>query len=267
MAKTMNSKLCLLLLIMLFQIAWPGVTVSETTSMSEDELEEFIKKVIRENPQLIYDTVNEHIITMRKVKAEKKISDQELGTMLSQRVEDTVHPHNPVMGRENAPVTIIAYSDFNCHYCAKGDEMVRMLMDKYPDKLRFIFKNNPNQDNEQPNEAALAAMAAHKQGRFWEYHDLLFQASPDVNEKTMLLCAEMMMLNMEQFNKDRKSDEIRGWVKKDKADAKKLNLVKTPTFVINGVLVRGVLNEKNFASIIERLISEIKRLEKKSGVK
>ena len=254
MAKPMNFKYFFLILIMLFQIIGSSAASAETNGMTDHELTEFIKKVIRENPQLIYDTVNNYVLKMRKEQAEKKLSDKELNLILSQRVKDTIHPHNPVMGQESASVTIIEYSDFQCPYCAKGDKMVQGFINKYPGKIRFIFKNYPIQEHEQANKAALAAMAAHKQGRFWEYHDLLFQASPAIDEKTILLCAEIMKLNMEQFNNDRKSDEIKGWIEQDKADAKKLNFLKTPGFVINNVPISGVLNEKSFEYLIKQLM-------------
>lgn len=259
MITLMRNLLILSIFLMFTGIVGAATAGAETAAMSEEELTEFIKKVIRENPRLIYDTVNQYVTEMKKKQAEKKLSDQEIDILLSHRVEDKIHPHNPILGPESAPVTIIEYTDFQCPYCIKGDEMVRMLMDRYPGKIKFVFKNYPTAGHSHALMAAKAAMAAHKQGHFWDFHDLLFQAAPEIDENTIQTCAGLLMLDVAMFHKDRESDEIEKWINLDKADGDKMDFAKTPGFVINGVPIAGVLNEVNFTAVIERLIDENKQ--------
>ncbi|MCP4213846.1 MAG: thioredoxin domain-containing protein, partial [bacterium] len=196
-------------LIAMWMISSVATAGSETVTMDKDELRQFIMTVIKENPQLLYDTIDVHIRELKKKNSRKKgFTEAELDSILNQKVKDEVHSYNPANGPEDAPILIIEYTDFQCPYCAKGWEMVQTLMGMFPGKIRHVFKNYPLSPHDKAESAAKAAMAAGKQGKFWEYHDLLFHISPDLGEENLSRFAEELKLDMEQFAKDRDSDEI-----------------------------------------------------------
>ena len=118
-----------------------------TVRVNEDELREFIKTVIKENPKLIYDTVYEYIRELQKEKikeASKPPQGKVLEEMLRERVKDTVHPYNPAKGPVDAPITLIEHTDFQCPFCVRGSESVEVLMQMYPEKMKVIFKIKTN---------------------------------------------------------------------------------------------------------------------------
>ena len=139
----------------------------------------------------------------------------------------------PVRGAENAPVTLVLFSDFECPWCGKLEPTLAELLTKNPDKLRIVFKHLPLPMHQQAEPAALAAIAAQKQGKFWEMHDALFQTTnwtPTVIDET----AQRIGLNMAQYKADVASQEVQTQLAKDKADAQAADVVATPSMFVNG---------------------------------
>ena len=230
---------------------WPAW--SQETPSDDEKLRETIKQVIRENPKLLYDTINAYV---RQQKAEDQA--RRLEANFKNRVKDVIQPGTPVKGAPNAPVTIIEYTDFQCPYCSRGAKTIEQILKKYEGKVRVAFKNLPLEMHKQALPAAKAALAAHKQGKFWPYHDLLFANARELDDAMLVKFAKDLSLNIEQFNRDRQSDEIAKQVEADKAQAAKLNFRSTPMFIANGVIIKGAQQPRHFSMVIERLLKESK---------
>lgn len=139
----------------------------------------------------------------------------------------------PVRGAENAPVTLVLFSDFECPWCGKLEPTLAELLAKNPDKLRIVFKHLPLPMHQQAEPAALAAIAAQKQGKFWEMHDALFQTTnwtPTVIDEI----AQRVGLNMEQYKADVNGPEVQAQLAKDKTDAQAADISATPSMFVNG---------------------------------
>jgi predicted DsbA family dithiol-disulfide isomerase len=139
----------------------------------------------------------------------------------------------PVRGKADAPVTLIVFSDFQCPWCGKLEPVLAQMLTANPDKLRIVFKHLPLPMHQQAEPAALAAIAAQKQDKFWEMHDALFKTTnwtPNVITET----AQKLGLNMEKFKTDLGSQETQMQLAKDKADAQTAEVTATPSMFING---------------------------------
>jgi protein-disulfide isomerase len=139
----------------------------------------------------------------------------------------------PVRGAENAPVTLVLFSDFECPWCGKLEPTLAELLAKNPDKLRIVFKHLPLPMHQQAEPAALAAIAAQKQGKFWEMHDALFQTTnwtPTVIDEI----AQRVGLNLEQYKADVSGPEVQAQLAKDKTDAQTADVSATPSMFVNG---------------------------------
>lgn len=162
---------------------------------------------------------------------------------------------SPAKGPANAKVTIIEFSDFQCPYCKRGKETMDAVLKKYPKDVKVVFKHLPLPFHDKAMPAALASLAAARQGKFWEMHDEFFanqsQLGPDFYNKV----AEKLGLNMEKFKKDMESPEIKKLVEDDMALAKKHGIQGTPGFFVNGVAVKGAFPVDHFAEIIDRWLS------------
>jgi protein-disulfide isomerase len=102
-------------------------------------------------------------------------------------------------GPAAAPVTILEWSDFQCPFCRQAQDTMARLLGEFPDSVRLVFKDFPLRSHEGALPAALAARCAGAQGRFWEYHDLLFVAQPAFAREELLGYARRLGLDLPRF--------------------------------------------------------------------
>jgi protein-disulfide isomerase len=114
------------------------------------------------------------------------------------------------------------------------------VLDKNPDTVKVVFKHMPLRMHNMAETAALAAIAAQNQGKFWQMHDAIFSMGPkSLNKDALIQKAEELGLNVEQFKKDMNSPETRKKLAKDLADARKADVTGTPSLFINGRRVQN----------------------------
>lgn len=144
---------------------------------------------------------------------------------------------SPIKGAVNAPLTLVEFSDFQCPFCSRTRaEFIEPMLKRYPGKVRLVYKNFPLQMHEHSFPAAKAAWAAGQQGKFFQYHDQLFDRQTGLGEATFVDIARKLKLNETRFNQDRRSPRAEQAVKADMAQGNTLGLRGTPTFVLNGVM-------------------------------
>ena len=179
-----------------------------------------------------------------------------LETSFKNRVTDIQIGPSPTQGPQDAKITIFAFHDFECPHSQRGAETLKPLLKQYAGKARLVFKNRPLTFHQQAAPAAKAALAAHMQDRFWEYHDLLFENSTKLREDVFLQLAKELDLDIEKFNTDRNSKAVEEKLNADIAEANKHSLHGTPTFVMNGVVVTGTRSQSYFNNIMKRLLEQ-----------
>ena len=156
-------------------------------------------------------------------------------------------------GPDTALVTVIAFSDFQCPFSKRSADSMEQLLKEYNGKLRYVFKHYPLGFHKWAKQASYAAVAAGKQGKFWEYYAKLYTDVRNINEELIVRYAEELRLNMDKFNADRKSNETVERVKKDIALGENFGVRGTPTLFINGTRMVGANSVKLKASIAEHL--------------
>ena len=210
-----------------------------------------VKQAIRENPELIYHTIRQYVHTEQiKQKILNSFKEE-----LNSRIREVCEPGNPAKGPLNAPITIICYNSFGCATCAEVARMMDEIMVLYPGKIRLVFKNNPLESHATPLAAAEAAMAAHKQGQFWAFRDLL-HAAPMLTEKRLSSLAEGLGLNMARFHRERKSEAVTARVRAEQERAEVFGL-EPPAVLINGVRMDGRAYPRlYYTTIIDDLLAE-----------
>jgi protein-disulfide isomerase len=157
----------------------------------------------------------------------------------------------PVRGPENAKVTVVVYSDFQCPFCAKGATRIHELEKMYGDKVRFAFKHLPLPFHPDAKLAAAAAIAAQRQGKFWELHDRLFANQRELDREGLVSQAKAIGLNVSQFEGDLEDPEVIAQVERDQAEAKRFGINGTPTFFVNGRKITGAQPLDTFRTLID----------------
>ena len=164
----------------------------------------------------------------------------------------------PFRGYEKAPVAIAVFSDFQCPYCAKLLPLLTQALEHNPDKVKVVFMNYPLPSHRFSQQAALSALAAGRQGKFWEMHDKIFANYSSLDENKFAQFATELGLDLERFNNEVKDPTLRERINTDIIEANKARVRGTPTLFVNGRL----LKEKSLVGIQEMVDAELKKIGK-----
>ncbi len=142
----------------------------------------------------------------------------------------------PFLGQEKAPVVITAFSDFQCPHCALLGEVFQKLLEKNPATLKVVYKYYPLPSHQFAGAAAVAAHAAFKQGKFWQFHDLVYAEFRDLTMEKLAGYAEKLKLNMPQFQQQMNSQEAKDQVIANLQEGRDAGVTGTPAVFVNGRL-------------------------------
>ncbi|MGI6459405.1 MAG: thioredoxin domain-containing protein [Candidatus Hydrogenedentales bacterium] len=166
-------------------------------------------------------------------------------------IELPASPDKPQRGPEHAPVEMVVFSSFHCPACRQFSREMRVLMDSYPDAVSLVFRHfpldgacNPSVVNEAGEsgacETACAAVAAQRQGKFWEFHDTLFKTHFPPTPDALEAIAAEIGLDLARFNAERASEEVRTAVRQDIEQGIQLQVQSIPTIFMNRRSLPGI---------------------------
>lgn len=161
--------------------------------------------------------------------------------------------NNPSLGPIGAPVTVVEFSDFECPFCKRSQEVNERLREKYKGKIRWVFRDFPLPFHQDAMYAHMGANCAAKSGKYWETFHLLFENTgklPAPRVDALVLQAGVPKAEYEACMKDKVS--LQKEIEVDIADGQKLGVSGTPAFFINGIFVSGALPFENFEEIIDK---------------
>ena len=163
----------------------------------------------------------------------------------------------PAMGPDNAPITIVEFSDFQCPYCARfHDQTLQPLLDAYPGKIRFVYRHLPlTSIHSAAFQAAEASMCAYEQGAFWPYHDEIYKNQAKLDTDLYVQIAADLALDIESFDSCLENEDYKDLVQSDVDFAVNLGVRSTPTFFISGLPFVGAQPLDAFRQVID---SELK---------
>jgi protein-disulfide isomerase len=155
---------------------------------------------------------------------------------------DVLTTDDPSLGNPSAEMVIVEFADFGCPFCRESSTELRELAASYPDDVYYVYRDFPIVDLHPVAQlAAEAGECAHKQGKFWEYHDKLFQNQDDLDEGELYLLAEQLNLNIVDFRSCLESREMEAEVLEDYEAGVEAGVRGTPTFYINGNRIPGAI--------------------------
>jgi len=162
--------------------------------------------------------------------------------------------NQPFKGKADAPVTIVMFTDFQCPACAAVYPFLQEILASVGDKARFVVRDFPLVEiHANAFPAAAAAAAAHAQGKFFEYTEILYRNQNSLDEKSLVLFAAQAGLDVKRFETDLKSGKYAAEIRRDVADGENLGVSGTPTIFVNGVKI-SQLSAQNFRRAINRAL-------------
>ena len=176
-----------------------------------------------------------------------------------------IGPDDPVLGSPSAELQLVVFSDFQCPACDRYAGELHAMVDQYADKLQVVYKHFPLSETCNPTmkinlhsracEAAYAAEAARKQGKFWPFHDKLFAADLRLVATTFSSLARDSGLDLDRFNADRVEESTKAKVQADIELANRLKIKSTPTLFLNRRPVSSI-RPQDVRLLIHRLLQE-----------
>jgi protein-disulfide isomerase len=165
-----------------------------------------------------------------------------------QRVEAT----KLVRGPEDAPITLITFSDYQCPYCIRSETVLSEVLAKYPKDVRLVHRHFPlDQIHPFARPAAEAAMCADAQGRFWEFHDAIFALNGKIDEKTFGAIGQDLGLDGEALSSCISERRFKDYVANDASAGEAAGVTGTPAFFVNGIPLKGSRDVKNLSRVID----------------
>jgi len=140
------------------------------------------------------------------------------------------------------------------------EPLFRQLSDKYKDQLKIVIKHFPLTSHKFARKAAQASLAAHEQGKFWEFHAKLFENYRAINDEKIVQIAGELNLDVEKFQTDMNLPKIQGIINRDIQNGRRIGVRGTPAIFINGK--RTTLRSPG--EFIEKIDSELKKISKRS---
>lgn len=224
-----------------------AVFVAVGPARAADPVEE-VGRVLKAHPELVIEALRqrpqealaiiETAARERQADAEKKRVEEERKNPL----KPVIQPGRATLGKADAPVTVVEYSDFFCHFCAAGAKTVKEFLAKYPDKVKLVFKHFAT--NRLSRQAALYFEALYRMNPelAWKYHDALFEKAEELAQKGEEGLKELAAslgadkAALEKGAADKALDDL---IQKDVEEARAFQFRGTPAFVVNGLSVRG----------------------------
>jgi protein-disulfide isomerase len=183
----------------------------------------------------------------------KRLREQDGVSILLQKPKVQV-AYDParLRGDPKAPVVIVEFSDFQCPYCQSVQPTLKTLLAKYEGRVSLAYRDLPVRDiHPQAELAAEASRCAGEQGKFWEYHDLLFANQNKLDRPGLVELAHGLKLDEKQFDSCLASGKYQAQIEQDRQLGLRAGVAGTPGFFVNGNLLSGNLPQDAFEKVIQ----------------
>ena len=227
---------------------------------TEDQLEVYYEGLdTQQSYESVREDVLEHIRELRRTKARAAFvanlrKEAKIDILLLPPSADVNLSATYENGARSAPVVLVEFADYECPYCQKVNPQIQQLKKEYGDSLTVAFKDFPLPMHHGSEKAAEAARCAGEQGKFWEYHDVLFYSQLTTLD-ALKQHAQTLKLDQDAFNTCLDSGKEAAAVKNDLEEAKSLGLTGTPSFFVNGHFFSGVVDYQALKDIVSQQLS------------
>ncbi|MBW2287376.1 MAG: DsbA family protein [Deltaproteobacteria bacterium] len=182
----------------------------------------------------------------------KKLRAETNFNILLERPRIEMAAVGPSRGPDDAAVTIIEFSDFQCPYCSRALPEINLILERYPNDVRIIYRHLPlDRIHPRARAAAEASLCADDQGKFWPFHDLLFANAKTLADEDLSRFAKDVELDVAAFEQCITEGRFKQKIQEDVDAATGAGITSTPAFLVNGIFVGGAKPVDHFAEIID----------------
>ena len=174
---------------------------------------------------------------------------------------DLVGDGSTMLGKKDASVALVEFGDYQCPACRASEPIVKQVIHDYKDRIKFVFRHYPLPFHRNAEPAAEAAEAAGEQGKFWEYHGLLYENQEDWSKqsnprKIFEDYAKELNLNLDQFRQALDEHKFLDKIRSDKKAGDVAGISGTPTFFINQEKLTGGFGFDQFKQKLDQALAK-----------
>lgn len=206
------------------------------------------------------DKIKPQLVNYIKAQQERQVRDQlfaklragsDLKIAISPPRYEVAAGGFPSVGPKDAPITIVEFSDFQCPYCKRAEDALKVIREKYGDKVRLVYRDYPLPMHQNAEKAAEAGLCAQEQGKFWPLHDVMFNDQSKLSPPELKASAAKAGLDSGKFNQCLDQSRYADAVHKSADAGSDLGVDGTPAFYINGRFLGGAQPPQAFEQIID----------------
>uniref|UniRef100_I2PYQ3 Protein-disulfide isomerase n=1 Tax=Desulfovibrio sp. U5L TaxID=596152 RepID=I2PYQ3_9BACT len=221
-----------------------------------------LRQALKEHPDMVLDALGERKSELfgLVVAGQNEYQDAQ---RQARQAEEFKKPLTPALdparafrGPASATTTVVVYSDFQCPYCARGAVTLKEFMERHPDSVRVLFKHFATDDLSREEALVYEALAVQDPKLAFAFHDAAFAAQQEIGQAgspAVYALAVKLGANLPRLRRDMRNPELAKRIDDDVAEARSFGIDGTPTFVINGVSVRGAAPIDEFEDVLRRV--------------
>lgn len=246
-------------------IALSGCRAASSQGGSFD-FEEQLRKTLAEHPEIVLKALEENKVEVLAI-VEQGARERELlkreslwRTQAANPLKPLIPEERAIYGNRDAEITIVEYSDFLCPYCGRGKMTVKQLVKESGGNIRAIFKHVPLHDGSTPLSALFEAVSMQSSEKAWEYAEKVFERQALLGNADRDILNEILGelgVDAPKAWKDAESTMVKERLRQDEAEAEKFRITGTPTYLINGVMLRGALPKRYFEKVLDIIEEEV----------
>lgn len=209
-------------------------TKADNSKPTDSDLEAKVLEVIRKNPQVLVESLQAY----QQKQAEQQQQAQKAFLEQMKSNPKAVIGDSPATGAKEQKIVLLEFSDFQCPYCSKAHQTLKQFMATRQNQVTLVYKHLPlTQIHPEAMPSAKAAWAAGQQGKFWEFHDALFENQQKLGEPLYVATAKALNLDLQRFDQDRKGQAASAAIQKDVDMAEQLGVTGTPFLIMNDQVI------------------------------
>lgn len=228
---------------------------------------EQLRTTLMENPDILVDVMTRHKDKFAKVMGPipQRPPQVDFKAQIDEAFKNPKKPEvdlkRVIRGKASAPITIVAYSDFQCPFCSRAEKNMEEVRKKYPNQVKYLFKHFPLNFHPlaMPAAKAYEAIALQSKEKAMKFQDELFANQRNLgSEKEAFIeaAAKKVGADVARMKKDMESDKVTRLVNQDIEEGKAMGVRGTPAFLVNGIFVSGARPASDFNMIIERILKD-----------
>lgn len=232
-----------------FLTALMVLSLSQPALAAGDDVEK-VRSVLQEHPEILLDVLRQQgpavleIVENAARARQREMERARFAASLAKPLKPDLGGARATRGPADAPVTIVEYSDFLCHYCGQASGTVKSLLEKHPKDVRLVYKHFATGKNDVRAALYFEAINLQNPDKAWKFMDAVFAKQQDVAEKGDAALNELakgLGVDMKRLSEDIKRKELVERIQADVKEARDFGFEGTPVFLINGAAVRGAV--------------------------